>query len=112
MVFCRLFVETDKDKNNSIAKNELEKLVVDVITTGKMNIDKTIAIADVMQTFDFNEDGCIKEQEFIEGCRRWIEDTKQSPENSDANSTNIFQEVGGLFMVNSVKELLNFRNWP
>ncbi|XP_011096404.1 uncharacterized protein LOC105175608 [Sesamum indicum] len=93
----KLFVETDKDKNNSIAKNELEKLVVDVITTGKMNIDKTIAIADVMQTFDFNEDGCIKEQEFIEGCRRWIEDTKQSPENSDANSTNIFQELLQLF---------------
>ncbi|KAL0398512.1 UNVERIFIED_CONTAM: hypothetical protein Sradi_2194500 [Sesamum radiatum] len=50
-----------------------------------------------METFDFNEDGCIKEQEFIEGCRRWIEDAKQSPENSDANSTNIFQELLQLF---------------
>ncbi|KAL0363435.1 UNVERIFIED_CONTAM: Sodium/calcium exchanger NCL1 [Sesamum calycinum] len=62
-----------------------------------MNIDKKIAIADVMETFDFNEDGCIKEQEFIEGCRRWIEDTKQTPENSDASSTNIFQELLQLF---------------
>ncbi|KAL0353014.1 UNVERIFIED_CONTAM: Sodium/calcium exchanger NCL1 [Sesamum angustifolium] len=93
----KLFVETDKDKNKSITQNELEKLVLDIITTGKMNIDKKIAIADVMETFDFNEDGCIKEQEFIEGCRRWIEDTKQTPENSDASSTNIFQELLQLF---------------
>ncbi|KAL0305671.1 UNVERIFIED_CONTAM: Sodium/calcium exchanger NCL1 [Sesamum radiatum] len=74
-----------------------------------MNIDKKIAIADVMETFDFNEDGCIKEQEFIEGCRRWIEDTKQTPENSDASSTNIFQEVGGLFMDNLLKSYWFFR---
>ncbi|KAL0442688.1 UNVERIFIED_CONTAM: Sodium/calcium exchanger NCL1 [Sesamum latifolium] len=93
----KLFVDTDKDEDKSITQNELEKLVLDVITTGKMNIDKKIAIADVMETFDFNEDGCIKEQEFIEGCRRWIEEAKQSPENSDANSTDLFQELLQLF---------------
>lgn len=100
LVLCRLFAETDKDKDKCLTKTELEKLVLDVITTGKMTVDKRIAVSDVLKTFDFNGDGNINEQEFVEGCKKWIDEAKQLPENSGSNSTSIFEEVG---MGNSVK---------
>ncbi|KAK4440019.1 Sodium/calcium exchanger NCL1 [Sesamum alatum] len=93
----KFFAEIDKDKDRRITHSELEKLVLDVITTGKMNIDHKMAISDIMKTFDFNNDGCINEQEFIEGCKKWIEEAKQSPENYFLNSTSIFQALLQLF---------------
>lgn len=92
--FCRLFVETDKDEDKCITKRELENLVLDIISSGKVKIDDKFAVSQVMQTFDFDDNRNITEQEFIQGCEKWIDESKRSSEASDsAASTNIFHEV-------------------
>lgn len=101
--FCRLFAETDKNEDKCITKRELENLVLDIISTGKVKIDDKFAVSQVMQTFDFDDSRSITEQEFLKGCEKWIEETKRSSETSDsAPSTNIFHEVtrfSGIFML-------------
>ncbi|KAL6546537.1 hypothetical protein OROMI_022258 [Orobanche minor] len=93
----KLFEETDKDANKRIAKDELENLVLDIMKTGKVKIDETFAVSQVMETFDFDDDTCITEEEFINGCKKWIDETKQSPQNSDSTSRNVFHELIQLF---------------
>ncbi|KAL3643493.1 hypothetical protein CASFOL_014308 [Castilleja foliolosa] len=93
----KLFEETDKDADRRIAKGELENLVLDIIKTDKVKVDQTFAVSQVMETFDFDDDKCITEEEFVKGCKKWIDETKQSPENSQSSSANVFQELFTLF---------------
>ncbi|GFQ05346.1 hypothetical protein PHJA_002678700 [Phtheirospermum japonicum] len=93
----KLFEETDKDADRRIAKGELENLVLDIIKTDKVKVDQTFAVSQVMETFDFDDDRCITEEEFIKGCKKWIDETKQSPENSESASANVFHELFQLF---------------
>ncbi|KAK6124222.1 hypothetical protein DH2020_042058 [Rehmannia glutinosa] len=98
-VIKQLFDQTDKDANKRIAKGELENLVLDIVGTGKVKVDKTFAVSQVMETFDFDDDTCITEEEFMEGCKKWIDETKQSSEHSDSTSTNIFMRRFILFHI-------------
>ncbi|KAL2494931.1 sodium/calcium exchanger family protein/calcium-binding EF hand family protein [Forsythia ovata] len=86
-VIKNLFAETDRDNDRSITSRELEKLVLDVMKTGKLNVNKQLAVSEVMKSFDFNNDEKINVHEFIEGCKKWIAET-----NPSSSSTNFFDE--------------------
>ncbi|KAL3820378.1 hypothetical protein ACJIZ3_006283 [Penstemon smallii] len=85
-VIEKLFADTDKDANKSITKAEMEKLVFDVIETGKVKVDTRFAISEVMKTFDFDDDRTITEDEFMKGCKKWIDETNKSSQNKDSTS--------------------------
>ncbi|CAA2954895.1 Calmodulin and related s (EF-Hand superfamily) [Olea europaea subsp. europaea] len=86
-VIGNLFAQTDKDANKNITKGELEKLMHDLINTGEMNVDKQFAVSEVMKVFDIDHDGLINYQEFSNGCKKWITETKQSTTNGDTSSS-------------------------
>ncbi|CAI9783712.1 unnamed protein product [Fraxinus pennsylvanica] len=86
-VIKKLFAETDRDNDQSITRRELEKLTVDVAKTGRLDVNKHLAVSEVMKSFDFNKDEKINVHEFIEGCKKWIDET-----NSSSSSTNLFDE--------------------
>lgn len=86
-VIKKLFAETDRDNDQSITRRELEKLAFDVVKTGKLNVNKHLAVSEVMKSFDFNKDEKINIHEFIKGCKKWIDET-----NSSSSSTNFFDE--------------------
>ncbi|XP_012848461.1 PREDICTED: uncharacterized protein LOC105968379 [Erythranthe guttata] len=89
----KLFADTDKDADKCITKDEMEKLVVDVLNTGQVKIDDKFAVAEVMKTFDFDDDTSISEQEFIKGCKKWIDETNQSSRRSDSTSKHVYHEI-------------------
>ncbi|XP_073146572.1 sodium/calcium exchanger NCL-like [Henckelia pumila] len=95
-VIKKLFADTDKDENKCITKTEIEKLVLEIIESGKMKVDNRYAVSEIMNTFDFDSDMNITEQEFVVGCRKWIDETKSS-EHGDSGSGNIFHELFQLF---------------
>lgn len=87
-----MFADVDKDHNNSVSNVEMETLVLEIIGTGKLKIDQKFAVSEIMKTFDGDGNSRIGEEEFIAGCKRWIEETPQPSENSDP-SKNIFHEA-------------------
>ncbi|XP_075502943.1 sodium/calcium exchanger NCL1-like [Primulina tabacum] len=95
-VINKLFSETDKDKSQSITKTEIEKLVLDIMESGKMKIDNKYAVSEIMKTFDFDSDMRINEHEFINGCKKWIDETSSS-EHGDPGSGHIFHELFQVF---------------
>ncbi|XP_073038474.1 sodium/calcium exchanger NCL-like [Primulina eburnea] len=95
-VINKLFTETDKDKSQCITKTEIEKLVLDIMESGKMKIDDKYAVSEIMKTFDFDSDMRINEHEFINGCKKWIDETS-SPEHGNPGSGNIFHELFQVF---------------
>ncbi|KAL2494769.1 sodium/calcium exchanger NCL-like [Forsythia ovata] len=88
----------DKDADIPIAKSEMERLTLDIIKTRDVKLDKQFAVSEVMEVFDFNNDGTIDYQEFVSGCTKWITETKQLTKNGDSSSTNIVHEASILFI--------------
>ncbi|KAA8535254.1 hypothetical protein F0562_030257 [Nyssa sinensis] len=88
----RLFAEVDKDVDNHISLPELEALIQE-IESGKMQVDKEYAIAEVMKAFDVDKNEVITEQEFIEGCQKWIDEAKHLAENGDSDSRKCLYQV-------------------
>ncbi|CAI9783709.1 unnamed protein product [Fraxinus pennsylvanica] len=86
-VIRNLFAETDKDANKTITKDEMEKLMHDLINTGKMKVDEQFALSEAMKLFDFNHDGSINYQEFADGCKKLITETEQSTKIGDTSSS-------------------------
>ncbi|CAN4091967.1 unnamed protein product [Withania somnifera] len=91
-VIERLFSETDKDENKSITPVELENLITDM-QSGKVKIDKDYAISEIMKAFDLNNDKRIELHEFIEGCKRWIEEAKKLAQSDDSTTKRNLHEV-------------------
>ncbi|XP_075091041.1 sodium/calcium exchanger NCL [Nicotiana tabacum] len=91
-VIKRLFLETDKDANKCLTLAELENLTLD-IQSGKVKVDKDYAITKILNSFDQNNDKIIDEDEFVEGCKRWIEEAKQLAQSDDSNSKKILRKV-------------------
>ncbi|XP_073146437.1 sodium/calcium exchanger NCL-like [Henckelia pumila] len=97
-VIQKLFAETDKDQNKCLTKTEIEKLVLDIMHSGKMKVDNKYAVSEIMKTFDFDSDMRINEQEFINGCKKWIDETSSSSEHGDhSGSGHIFHELFQVF---------------
>ncbi|XP_075513691.1 sodium/calcium exchanger NCL-like [Primulina tabacum] len=95
-VIKKLFTETDKDADKCITKTEIEKLVLEIIESGKMKVDNRYAVSEIMNTFDFDSNTTITEQEFISGCKKWVDETNSS-EHGDSGSGNIFHELFRVF---------------
>ncbi|MCD9645059.1 hypothetical protein HAX54_033712 [Datura stramonium] len=90
-VIKRLFHETDRDANKCLTLAELENLILDM-QSGKVQVDKDYAISKILDSFDQNRDKKI-EVEFVEGCKRWVEEAKQLAQSDDANSKKILHKV-------------------
>lgn len=88
----RLFSETDTDANKSITRVELENLVINM-QSGKIKVDKNYAISKIMKVFDLNNDNIIDLYEFIEGCKRWIEEAKMLATSDDSTTRRNLHEV-------------------
>ncbi|XP_055828009.1 sodium/calcium exchanger NCL1-like isoform X2 [Solanum dulcamara] len=91
-VIQRLFSETDRDANKSITLVELEKLISDM-QSGKIKVDKNYALSKILTAFDINNDTRIDEDEFVEGCKRWIEEAKMLATSDDSTIKRILYEV-------------------
>ncbi|CAI9783711.1 unnamed protein product [Fraxinus pennsylvanica] len=92
-VIRNLFSETDKDANKSITKGEMERLMLEIIKTGDVKVDKQFAVTEVMRVFDFNSDETINYQEFVSGCTKWITETKQLTKSGNSFSREITHEL-------------------
>nr|XP_016444212.1 PREDICTED: uncharacterized protein LOC107769505 [Nicotiana tabacum] len=69
-----LFTKTDKDRSNSITLTELEELV-NQLESGKVKVDSNFALSTLSRIFDKNGDERINEEEFIEGCKKLIQES-------------------------------------
>ncbi|KAG8369842.1 hypothetical protein BUALT_Bualt14G0055700 [Buddleja alternifolia] len=86
----KLFAETDKDGDKCITKAEMKSLVRKITEAGKLEVDESV----VLEALNFNDNTSISEEEFINWCKRIIDDeANQSPENSDSSLRNIINEA-------------------
>ncbi|XP_022893247.1 sodium/calcium exchanger NCL-like [Olea europaea var. sylvestris] len=92
-VIRNLFSETDKDADKSITKGEMERLMLEMIKTGEVNVDKQFAVTEVMKVFDSNHDEKINYQEFVNGCTKWITETKELTKSGNSFSREITHEL-------------------
>ncbi|XP_019238863.1 PREDICTED: uncharacterized protein LOC109218920 [Nicotiana attenuata] len=69
-----LFTKTNKDRSNSITLTELEELV-NQLESGKVKVDSNFALSTLSSIFDKNGDERINEEEFIEGCKKLIQES-------------------------------------
>ncbi|KAL2494771.1 Calcium-binding EF-hand family protein [Forsythia ovata] len=61
-----------------------------------------------MEVFDSNKDKTISYQEFADGCKKWISETKQSTKNSDSPSNKDGNDaIDEPELVNGIKEMWN-----
>ncbi|KAM3285005.1 sodium/calcium exchanger NCL1 [Capsicum chacoense] len=91
-VIKRLFHETDSDANKCLTLAELENLILEM-KSGKVQVDKDYAISKILNSFDKNNNKKIEEEEFVEGCKRWIEEATQLAQSDDSNSKRILRKV-------------------
>ncbi|CAN4084141.1 unnamed protein product [Withania somnifera] len=91
-VIKRLFHETDRDANKCLTVAELENLILEM-QAGKVQMDKDYAISKILNSFDRNKDKIIEEEEFEEGCKRWIEEATELAQSDDSNSKKILRKV-------------------
>ncbi|XP_059291057.1 sodium/calcium exchanger NCL1-like [Lycium ferocissimum] len=91
-VLKRLFHETDRDANKCLTLAELENLILEM-ESGKVQMDKDYAISKILNSFDQNNDKKIQEEEFVEGCKRWIEEAKRIAQSDESNSRKILRKV-------------------
>ncbi|KAL3820380.1 hypothetical protein ACJIZ3_006285 [Penstemon smallii] len=91
-----LFHETDKDADKCITFLELENLIHE-IQSGKVQVEKDYALSEILKAFDLNKNGRIEEQEFIEGCTKWINEATHLAANrvstSDSDNNSLRQVV-------------------
>ncbi|XP_041994288.1 sodium/calcium exchanger NCL2-like isoform X2 [Salvia splendens] len=87
-----LFSETDKDADKSITFHELEKLIHE-IQSGKVEVEKGYAISEMLKTFDLNRDGRIEEDEFVEGCSKWINEAAELAGKGDSDAAELLREA-------------------
>ncbi|XP_057764340.1 sodium/calcium exchanger NCL-like [Salvia miltiorrhiza] len=83
-----LFDQTDQDADRCITLHELEKLIQE-IQSGKVEVEKGYAISEMLKTFDLNRDGRIEEDEFVEGCTKWINEASRLAEKGDSKKKKI-----------------------
>ncbi|XP_070027787.1 sodium/calcium exchanger NCL1-like [Nicotiana sylvestris] len=99
-----LFTKADKDRSNSITLTELEELV-NQLESGKVKVDSNFALSTLSRIFDKNGDERINEEEFIEGCKKLIRESK-------GDSTSIkkyFDEVVKAYTEGQQKEVVKIQ---
>lgn len=94
-IFCRLYADVDTDSDNCVTEAEVKKLVEDLMS-GKIKVSEKFAVSEIMKTFNFDNDMNITENEFIQGCEKWIGEANLQSEHSDGSSSNIVLEASAL----------------
>ncbi|PSS24597.1 Calmodulin-like protein [Actinidia chinensis var. chinensis] len=93
-VIKSFFAKIDKDGDQSVSFSELEALILEM-KSAKVQLDKEYAVAEVLKSFDVNQDGTITKDEFIAGCKKWIHEheTKKSGEHGSSHSRKYLHQV-------------------
>lgn len=100
IIFCSVFAKVDQDGDQTVSISEVESLIQD-IKSGKVDVEEEYAIAEVLKTFDVNKDGTITEDEFIEGCKKWIHEAKQLAEDGSSHSRKSLRQASKFLVPNS-----------
>lgn len=79
---CRLFAESDKDRSQHLTTDELEALIRQMESVN-LEVDNAYAVNVILEVFDRNKDGKISEHEFVEGCMKWIDESKELAQKDD-----------------------------
>lgn len=79
----RLFAESDKDRSQHLTTDELEALIRQM-ESGNLEVDNAYAVNVILEVFDRNKDGKISEHEFVEGCMKWIDESKELAQKDDS----------------------------
>ncbi|XP_060186757.1 sodium/calcium exchanger NCL1-like isoform X3 [Lycium barbarum] len=95
----RLFAKTDKDRSHSITVTELEELVKQ-LESEKVKVDGNFALSTLSRIFDKNKDERINEEEFIEGCKKLLQEAKD-----DSTSKKLLDEVIKAYTEGQRKEM-------
>ncbi|XP_059309436.1 sodium/calcium exchanger NCL1-like isoform X3 [Lycium ferocissimum] len=99
----RLFAKTDKDRSHSITVTELEELVKQ-LESGKVKVDGNFALSTLSRIFDKNKDERINEEEFIEGCKKLLQEAKD-----DSTSKKLLDEVIKAYTEGQRKEMVKIQ---
>ncbi|XP_058197527.1 sodium/calcium exchanger NCL2-like isoform X2 [Rhododendron vialii] len=91
-VIRSLFAKVDRDGDQTVSISEVEALIED-LKSGKVDVEKEYAIAEVLKTFDLNKDGTITEGEFVEGFKKWIHEAKHLAEDGSSHSRKSLRQV-------------------
>lgn len=75
--FVRLFVAKDRDGDKMMTFTEIRQLL-DEIKMRTPDEDKDDVAAQIMKEFDVDNDEKITMEEFINGMRKWLDDTKDA----------------------------------
>ncbi|XP_074342228.1 sodium/calcium exchanger NCL2-like [Apium graveolens] len=78
----RLFAESDKDRSQHLTTDELEALIRQMESVN-LEVDNAYAVNVILEVFDRNKDGKISEHEFVEGCMKWIDESKELAQKDD-----------------------------
>uniref|UniRef100_M1C3U6 Calmodulin n=1 Tax=Solanum tuberosum TaxID=4113 RepID=M1C3U6_SOLTU len=92
-VIKRLFHETDRDADKCLTLAELENLILEMQSGKVVDVDKDYAISKILNSFDKNNDKIIQEEEFVEGCKKWIEEAAQLAQSDDSSSKKILRKA-------------------
>ncbi|KAL3345234.1 hypothetical protein AABB24_024271 [Solanum stoloniferum] len=92
-VIKRLFHETDRDADKCLTLAELENLILEMQSGKVVDVDKDYAIYKILNSFDKNNDKIIQEEEFVEGCKKWIEEAAQLAQSDDSSSKRILRKA-------------------
>lgn len=68
--------------------------------SGKVvEVDKDYAISKILNSFDKNNDKVIQEEEFVEGCKKWIEEAAQLAQSDDSSTKKILRKASELLLI-------------
>lgn len=65
--------------------------------SGKVKVDKNYAISKISTAFDLNNDKKIDLEEFVGGCKRWIEEAKMLAKSDDSTTRRILNKASKNF---------------
>ncbi|KAL2475262.1 Calcium-binding EF-hand family protein [Abeliophyllum distichum] len=99
----RIYLLKQTDNDRSLTRRELENLVLHVMKTGKLNVNKQLAVSEVMKSFDFNNDEEINVHEFVKGCQKWIEETQTLFRQFDNDNNNEISKTELEQLIRTVK---------
>ncbi|KAL1537815.1 sodium/calcium exchanger NCL-like [Salvia divinorum] len=90
------FDKEDKDDDQCIAVDELEKMVRKVFEAGKADVSQNDAMNNVLNRLDRNRDTRITEDEFVDGFTQMILEAKTPSPSDDFNPKEMIQKASEL----------------
>ncbi|KAG6419217.1 hypothetical protein SASPL_121433 [Salvia splendens] len=79
-----------------MALERLKTFYIHEIQSGKVEVEKGYAISEMLKTFDLSRDGRIEEDEFVEGCSKWINEAAELAGKGDSDAAEFLREASVL----------------